>query len=79
VGTQELVLSLIALMFSIIISTGSLAWGYASVGLDSVVRWIIAFGVLWLFSQWQRWRLFSAFALIVAIISLRRNNPEGME
>ena len=67
-GTQELVLSLIALMFSIIISTGSLAWGYASVGLDSVVRWIIAFGVLWLFSQWLRWRWFSALALFLSIL-----------
>ena len=61
-------MSLVALVLSIIISTGSLAWGYASVGLDSVVRWMIAFGVLWLFSQWQRWRWFSALGLFLSIL-----------
>lgn len=61
-------MSLIALVFSVIISTGSLAWGYASVGLDSVVRWMVAFGVLWLFAQWQRWRWFAALALFLSIL-----------
>jgi hypothetical protein len=68
VGFQEFIVSLVALVLSIIISTGSLAWGYASVGLDSVVRWMIAFGVLWLFSQWQRWRWFSALGLFLSIL-----------
>lgn len=61
-------MSLIALVCSIIISTGSLAWGYASVGLDSVVRWIITFGVLWLFAYWQRWKWFSALGLFLSML-----------
>jgi hypothetical protein len=60
--------SLIALVCSIIISTGSLAWGYASVGLDSVVRWMIAFGILWMFAYWQRWKWFSALGLFLSML-----------
>ena len=79
--STEVILSLIALILSIIISTGSLAWGYAGVGLDSTARWMIAFGVLWLFSQWQRWRWFSVLALFLsmlfAIIGLWLNFPIG--
>jgi hypothetical protein len=79
--STEVILSLIALILSSIISTGSLAWGYAGVGLDSAARWMIAFGVLWLFSQWQRWRWFSVLALFLsmlfAIIGLWLNFPIG--
>lgn len=61
-------MSLIALVLSIIISTGSLAWGYASVGLVAFARWIIIFGVLWLFAYWQRWKWFSAIGLFLSIL-----------
>ncbi|MBI3152349.1 MAG: hypothetical protein HYZ21_09465 [Chloroflexi bacterium] len=61
-------MSIIALLLSIIISIGSLAWGYADTGLNSLVRWIIAFGVLWLISHWQRWRWFPPFGLFLSIL-----------
>ncbi len=74
-------MTLIVLTFSIIISTGSLVWGYMSMGLETIPRWMIAFGVLWLFSQWQRWKWFSALALFLslffAIVGLWLNFPIG--
>lgn len=61
-------MSLFALVCSIIISTGSLAWEYAGVGLHTVARWIIIFGAFWLFAYWQRWKWVSAVALFLSIL-----------
>jgi hypothetical protein len=58
----------IALFTSIIISVGSLVYGYANAGLDPFARWLLIFGVVWLISQLQRWEWFSAAALIVIVL-----------
>lgn len=53
---------------------GSLAWGYAQVGLPQFAHWIILFGALWLISIWRRWRWFSyvglALTFLVAALGL---------
>lgn len=48
---------LISLVICIIISTGSFAWGYSLAGYAEIVRWMLAFGVLWLaaLSFKRRW------------------------
>lgn len=58
----------LALVSSIVISTGSLAWGYASFGLVVIPRWMIAFGALWLVSQWRGWKWYSALGLFLALL-----------
>ncbi|MBE0668943.1 MAG: hypothetical protein IH588_00010 [Anaerolineales bacterium] len=58
----------IAFVLGVVISTGSLAWGYASMGLETVPRWMIAFGVVWLFAYWRRWNWFSALALFLSML-----------
>jgi len=60
--------TVIALVICIVCSLGSLAWGYAQAGVDLLVRWLLIFGVIWLFSQWRRWWWFSSIGLIVTII-----------
>ena len=57
-------MTLFALIFSIVVGTGSLAWGYAQVGLPQFARWIALFGVLWLVTIWQRWRWFAYVGLL---------------
>ena len=57
-----------ALVISIVFSIGSLSWGYAQAGLDPLARWLLIFGVAWLFSQWRRWYWFSSVGLIVIIL-----------
>ncbi len=52
-------MTLLALLFSITLGIGSLAWGYTLVGLPEFARWILIFGVAWLFAVWQRWRWFA--------------------
>ncbi len=52
-------MTLLALLLSITLGIGSLAWGYTLVGLPEFARWILIFGVAWLFAVWQRWRWFA--------------------
>lgn len=56
--------ALIALLLSIVLGIGSLAWGYLQVGLPDFARWIVFAGVLWLIAVWQRWRWFATVGLI---------------
>ena len=67
-------MTLFALLLSIVLSIASLAWGYAQVGLSQFARWILAFGAIWLFALWRRWRWFSyiglAFNFLVAALGL---------
>lgn len=58
----------IAFVFSIASSAGSFAWGAAEMGLD-LLRWLIAFGLLWLISEWRGWKWFSPFALFLSILA----------
>jgi len=60
--------TLFALLFSIVMGSGSLAWGFAQAGLPQFARWIILFGALWLFAVWQRWRWFAYVGLIFNFI-----------
>jgi hypothetical protein len=58
----------IASVICIILGMGSLAWGYAEVGLVSPARWLIAACVVWLYSQWRRWKWYSSLALLIAVL-----------
>lgn len=61
-------MTLIALLSSILISSASLAWGFAQSGFTSFSVWIIILGVGWFLALWQRWYWYSSFALIVITI-----------
>ena len=60
-------MTVVALVSSIIISTGSFAWVFAEAGFVVFARWILIFGAVWLFSQWRNWGWFSSFGLFVAV------------
>ncbi len=57
-------ITLVALLLSILLGSGSLAWGYLQVGLPDFARWMVVFGAVWLFAVWQRWRWFATIGLI---------------
>ncbi len=56
--------TLVALLLSIVLGSGSLAWGYWQVGLPEFARWIALFGLLWLVAVWRRWRWFGLIGLV---------------
>ncbi|NOT03274.1 MAG: hypothetical protein HOP27_01605 [Anaerolineales bacterium] len=59
----------VALISSILIGIGSLAWGYSEIGLNAVTRWIIILGAAWLVTLWNGVRWFSSFALVLVILA----------
>ncbi len=61
-------MTLIGLIVSIVISSVSLAWGFAQSGFPSFSTWIIIIGLGWLLAIWQRWNWYSSIALIVFTI-----------
>lgn len=61
-------MTVIALVSSIIISIGSLAWGYSETGFDTFARWILVVGMAWLFTQWQGWDWFSSLVLFFVVL-----------
>jgi hypothetical protein len=56
-----------ALVISIILSMGSLAWEYTHVGFSRFAVFFLIFGLLWLFSQWRNWDWFSSLGLFIAV------------
>jgi hypothetical protein len=60
--------TVIALMLSVVLSTASLAWGYAETGFDPIARGFAVCGMIWLFSQWPRWWWFSSVGLFIAVL-----------
>ncbi len=62
-------MTLFALLFSIVLGIGSLAWGYVQVGLPQFARWIVVFGAVWLIAVWQRWRWFATVGLIFNFVA----------
>ena len=62
-------MTLVALILSIILGTGSLAIGYSQMGLPDPARWSLLLGALWLAGHWRKWYWFSSVGLLITIIA----------
>lgn len=62
-------MTLAALVCSIILSVGSMAWGYAEGGFLSVSRYMVFFGIAWLIALWRRWNWFPSLGLFAAVFA----------
>lgn len=62
-------MTLVALVLSIIIGAGSLAYGYWQAGLTDPARWIVLMGIVWLLAHWRKYYWFSSVALLLAIFA----------
>lgn len=62
----------IAFIVSVALGVGCLAFGYADSGLGQAPRWLLFFGVLWVFAEWRGWTWFSSlgFLAMVALAAL---------
>ncbi len=58
----------IALVSSILLSAGSLAFVFFETGFNSFGVWILIFGVAWLFALWRGWGWFSTIGLFLAVM-----------
>jgi hypothetical protein len=66
---MRLRLTLVAFILSVILGTGSLAYGYSQMGLTNPARWFVVLGILWLLAQWRKYYWFSSLALLVMLIA----------
>ncbi len=62
-------MTIIALIISIILGTGSLAIGYSQMGFTDPARWFVLLAALWLAAHWRKWYWFSSVALLITIIA----------
>lgn len=62
-------MTIVALVLSIILGTGSLVIGYSQAGSPDPVRWIVALGLFWLMAQWQKWHWVAPVALLVIVVA----------
>ena len=62
-------MTIIALIISIILGTGSLAIGYAQMGFTGPAIWFLLLGVLWLAAHWRKLYWFSSVGLLITIIA----------
>lgn len=62
-------MTIVALLLSIILGTGSLAYGYSQMELAEPARWFVLLGIIWLLAHWRKYYWFSSIALFVIIIA----------
>jgi len=60
-------MTIVAMVLSIMLGTGSLVIGYSQAGLTDPVPWFIVLGIAWLVSRWQRWHWFASVAMLVMV------------
>ncbi len=60
-------MTIVAMILSIILGSGSLVVGYVQAGFTNPVRWFIALGIAWLVAQWQKWHWFSSVAMLIIV------------
>jgi hypothetical protein len=65
---SEVIVTLIALLSSIVICSASLAFGFAQRGFTSFSTWILILGAGWLFAVWQELTWFSSLALFLSTV-----------
>ena len=62
-------ITIIALVLSILLGTASLAMGYGQAGATDISRWFLVLAVIWLFAHFRKWYWFSSIALIVTVVA----------
>jgi hypothetical protein len=61
-------MTIVAMILSIILGSGSLAYGYFQAGMPDPARWSILLGVVWILAHWRKYYWFSALGLFLTII-----------
>ena len=66
-GKIRVIMTIIALVLSILLGSGSLVIGYLQADATAPVRWFIVLGLGWLVAEWRRWNWFAPVALLVLV------------
>lgn len=60
-------MTIVAMILSIILGTGSLAYGYSQAAMPDPARWCVLLGIVWILAQWRKlhWVSSAAFFLML--------------
>lgn len=62
-------MTIIALVLSILLGTGSLAFGYVQGGVSGYSLWFLLLAAVWLIMHFRKWYWFSSIALLITIVA----------
>ena len=60
-------MTIVAMILSIILGTGSLAYGYLQADLPDPARWCVLLGIVWILAHWRKYYWFSGLALLLTL------------
>jgi hypothetical protein len=60
-------MTIVAMILSIILGTGSLAYGYSQAGMPDPTRWCVLLGIVWILAHWRKYYWFSGLALLLTL------------
>lgn len=60
-------MTIVAMVLSILLGTGSLVIGYLQADATAPVRWFIVLGIVWLAARWRKWYWVSSVALLALV------------
>jgi hypothetical protein len=61
-------MTIIAMFLTILLGTGSLAYGFSQAGLPDPARWFIWIGVLWVLAHWRKVYWASSLAFLLTVL-----------
>ena len=61
-------MTIAVMILSIILGTGSLAYGYWQAGFTDPMRWFLLLGIVWILAHWRKLYWFSSVALFITLI-----------
>jgi hypothetical protein len=61
-------MTIVVMILSIIMGTGSLAYGYFQAGMPDPARWSVLVGIVWILAHWRKLYWFSALGLFLTLI-----------
>jgi len=64
---MRLKLTIVAFVLSVILGTGSLAYGYSQADLRDPARWCVLLGIVWILAHWRKLYWVSALGLFLTL------------
>ena len=65
---MRLNLTIVAFVLSVILGTGSLAYGYSQAGFRNPALWCVLFGIVWILAHGRKLYWFSALGLLLTLV-----------
>jgi len=62
-------MTIVAMILSIILGAGSLAYGYFQAGMPDPARWSVLLGIVWILAHWRRYYWFSGLGLLLTLVA----------